>query len=73
MGAGNNTWTSSTAQAIRDAAGKPDLKVMAAVGGWDLEEPFNAAVRAGQSDTFVAACVKFVQNYNLDGIDLDWE
>lgn len=73
MASDNNAWSSATPQALRDAAGKQDLKVMAAIGGWALEGPFNAAVRGGQTDQFVANCVKFIDAYKLDGVDLDWE
>lgn len=73
MYSSSNTWSNTTAKALRTASGNDNLKVMAAVGGWALEQPFNEAVRNNRSDQFVAYCVDFVKKYDLDGIDLDWE
>lgn len=73
MFSSSNSWNHETAAALRKVAGNEKLKVMAAVGGWGLEQPFNAAVRGGQIDQFVNYCVSFVEAYKLDGLDLDWE
>lgn len=52
----------------------PNLKVMAALGGWGYDKPFRPAV---QNETSRAAFVKdvmtFVETMELDGIDMDWE
>ena len=53
----------------------PNLKAMLAIGGWNegsvkySEMAADPAKRA----TFVASAVKFVKEYNFDGLDLDWE
>lgn len=54
-------------------------KKVLSLGGWAFStEPatyqlFRDAVKPGNQDTFVANIVSFVQQHNLDGIDIDWE
>ncbi|MCU0428842.1 MAG: glycosyl hydrolase family 18 protein [Cytophagaceae bacterium] len=55
------------------------VKVLVAVGGWSyqgasLDPVFEglASTPAGRS-AFVNACINLVNQYGLDGIDLDWE
>jgi GH18 family chitinase len=52
------------------------VKVSLAVGGWNdgNDSAFEAlAANAGSRTTFVNALVNVVNQYNLDGIDMDWE
>jgi len=50
------------------------ISVLLSVGGWSGSRYFsNIAASADLRKTFVGDCVTFVQNYNLDGIDIDWE
>jgi chitinase len=52
----------------------PDLKVLVSVGGWTWSKGFSdAALTAESRLKFAKSCADFVQKYNLDGIDLDWE
>ncbi|MCX6217040.1 glycoside hydrolase family 18 protein [Spirosoma sp.] len=52
----------------------PDLKILISLGGWAWSENFSDAV---VSDTgrvaFAASAVDIVREYQLDGIDIDWE
>jgi chitinase len=52
------------------------VKVSLAVGGWNggNDSAFEAlAANAGSRTTFVNALINAVTQYNLDGIDMDWE
>ena len=52
----------------------PDLKVLVSVGGWSWSKGFSdAALTAESRLKFAKSCAVFVEKYNLDGIDLDWE
>jgi chitinase len=54
-------------------------KKILSLDGWSFstEGPtyqiFRDAVKPGNQDTFVANIVSFIQQHNLDGIDIDWE
>jgi len=52
----------------------PHLKVMIACGGWGGSGDFSdMAVDPATRKKFVDSAIKFLQDYNLDGIDIDWE
>ncbi|WVN89253.1 uncharacterized protein L203_104471 [Cryptococcus depauperatus CBS 7841] len=68
----NGDFDASTAATLKGM--KSDLKVTAALGGWGLDAPIAAAVRgAGAMSVFIDNTVNFVKQFNLDGIDIDWE
>ncbi|XP_055837885.1 acidic mammalian chitinase [Episyrphus balteatus] len=53
----------------------PELKVLAAVGGWNegslkFSEVANDPIKRNR---FVTSAVDFVKEHNFDGLDLDWE
>jgi chitinase len=53
-----------------------NVKVLIAVGGWNdgNDSAFETfAASAGGRTTFVDTMVNFVTQYNLDGVDIDWE
>jgi chitinase len=53
-----------------------NVKVSLAVGGWNdgNDSAFESlAANAGSRTTFVNALMGLVRQYNLDGIDMDWE
>lgn len=54
---------------------KPDLKVLLMIGGWgEHADGFSMMARdAAKRTAFCQACKEHIDNYNLDGIDLDWE
>lgn len=67
----NGNFDSSTVGALK--ANAPGVKVMAAFGGWGVDDGFRTAAQAANIATFVSSCVSFVQEWGLDGVDLDWE
>lgn len=52
----------------------PDLKIVISLGGWSWSENFSDAVLTPSSrKLFAKSCVDIVRQYNLDGVDIDWE
>jgi chitinase len=58
----------------------PNLKVLIAIGGWAFNDPgptattFSDIARStGAQRQFIDSVIQFLQTYNFDGIDLDWE
>jgi chitinase len=54
---------------------KPSLKVLLMIGGWgDKADGFSEMARdAKKRALFCQTCAEHIKNYNLDGIDIDWE
>ena len=53
----------------------PDLKVMIAIGGWNegSTKYSNMASNPQSRKTFIKSIMDFVDEYDFDGVDLDWE
>jgi len=52
----------------------PELKVLISVGGWTWSKNFSDAVLTDTSTrNFASSAVAIVSEYNLDGVDIDWE
>jgi len=52
----------------------PDLKILVSVGGWTWSGNFSdAALTEDSRSRFAVSAAGFVERYNLDGIDIDWE
>lgn len=52
----------------------PSLTVLVSVGGWLWSGNFSDAVLTKQSrKAFIDSLVVFIEQYNLDGLDFDWE
>ena len=52
----------------------PDLKILISIGGWSWSGNFSDAVLTPSSRRkFAETAVEIVANYDLDGIDIDWE
>ena len=51
----------------------PDLKVMLSVGGWGSGRFSEMAADDARRLSFAQDCLKAVEEYGLDGIDIDWE
>ncbi len=56
---------------LRDT--NPDLKVIAAIGGWAADGFSDAALTPSSRYDFARNVKKLVNEYKLDGIDIDWE
>jgi len=52
---------------------KPSLKVLLAIGGWGAGRFSEMAADETLRLSFAADCKRIVDQFNLDGIDLDWE
>lgn len=52
-----------------------NIKILAAVGGWsEGSSRFSSIASSPQSrNKFAQVAIKFMEKWNLDGIDLDWE
>lgn len=51
----------------------PHLKVMLSVGGWESGRFSEMAADTVKREAFAADCAKAVVEYDLSGIDIDWE
>lgn len=51
----------------------PDLKVLLSVGGWGSGRFSEMAADAENRSSFAKDCKRVIDQYNLDGIDIDWE
>lgn len=52
----------------------PDLKIVISIGGWSWSENFSDAVLTPSSrKLFAKSSVDIVRQYDLDGVDIDWE
>ena len=51
----------------------PDLQVIAAIGGWGQEGFSDAASTPASRYNFARQVNSLIKQYNLDGIDIDWE
>jgi chitinase len=52
----------------------PHLKTLLAVGGADNSKPIAAAARTNSGRRkLVTSCLEFLDRYDFDGVDLDWE
>lgn len=52
----------------------PHLKTLISVGGWTWSHYFSDVALTEESRTlFAQSCVSFIQEYEFDGVDIDWE
>jgi len=51
----------------------PDLTLCLAIGGYNVGGFSDAAYSEESRKAFTESVIEFVQEYNLDGVDLDWE
>lgn len=57
--------------ALKDS--NPELKVLVSVGGWGSGRFSEMAANSQFRKSFAANCLRAVEEYNIDGIDIDWE
>ena len=60
-------------QVVKLKEKNPELKVLISVGGWGRGKFSSMASGEESRKVFAESCVKFCEDYNLDGIDIDWE
>lgn len=59
---------------IVDLAHNHNVKVLISVGGWTWSDDFpGIAADPVKRTNFAQSCRELIQQYNLDGIDIDWE
>lgn len=66
----------SKLQSLVSKAHANGVKVMISVGGWNNGDDSGFETLAGNSgyrNTFVTNMINFVNQYGLDGVDIDWE
>ena len=51
----------------------PQLAVMVSIGGWTADGFSDAALTDSSRHTFARSVVALLKQYELDGVDLDWE
>lgn len=51
----------------------PNLNVMIACGGWGADGFSDAAFSEESRQKFVKSAMSFIEKYQLDGMDMDWE
>lgn len=60
-------------QLVAQKTRNPSLKVMIACGGWGADGFSDMASTPEGIEKFAASVYQFVQQYQLDGLDIDWE
>ncbi|XOV92046.1 MAG: glycoside hydrolase family 18 protein [Bacteroidota bacterium] len=60
-------------QLVEQKSRNPELKVMIACGGWGADGFSDMALTPESREKFINSAFEFVQEYQLDGIDIDWE
>lgn len=60
-------------QLVAQKENYPHLKVMIACGGWGADGFSDAVVSAESRRLFIDSAVDFIEKYQLDGLDIDWE
>jgi chitinase len=59
---------------VAEKKNHPDLKVMIACGGWAGSGGFSEmSGTTGNRKKFVESVTRFIKEYKLDGLDIDWE
>jgi chitinase len=51
----------------------PDLKILISIGGWGSGKFSEMAASDTARTKFAEDCVRVIKEFNLDGIDIDWE
>ena len=52
----------------------PNLQIVMTVGGWDNSARFSdVALTEEARARFIRSCVTFMQQYDFDGIEIDWQ
>ena len=58
---------------VRQAHEK-NVQVLISIGGWGTDKEFEALAASPETrQRFVTAVIEFVEQYHLDGADVDWE
>jgi len=69
----NDEYGEKLKQLVAQRKNHPNLKVMVACGGWGADGFSDMVYTAENRDKFVQSVVDFITQYDLDGLDIDWE
>ncbi len=58
---------------VEQKSRNPNLKVMIACGGWGADGFSDMALTAETRARFIQSAKQFIEKYQLDGMDMDWE
>lgn len=58
---------------VKQKERNPDLKVMIACGGWGADGFSDMALTEESRAKFIQSAHDFIEKYQLDGMDMDWE
>lgn len=58
---------------VKQKVRNPDLKVMIACGGWGADGFSDMALTEESRAKFIQSAGEFIKEYQLDGMDMDWE
>ena len=58
---------------VRQKSRNPNLKVMIACGGWGADGFSDMSLYADSRAKFIQSAKEFIEEYQLDGMDMDWE
>ncbi|MFD2033344.1 glycoside hydrolase family 18 protein [Belliella marina] len=58
---------------VKQKTRNPDLKVMIACGGWGADGFSDMALTEESRAKFIQSSKEFIEKYQLDGMDMDWE
>ena len=73
MGFDNEEAGEKLRQLVAQKKDHPHLKVMLACGGWTAGGFSDMAATAEGRQAFVKSTIAMIEDYHLDGIDIDWE
>lgn len=58
---------------VAKRAQNPSLQIVLSIGGWGAGNFSEAAASAAARQRFIDSCVALIGQYQLDGVDIDWE
>lgn len=70
---GNDKAAEKLEQLVAQRATHPHLKIMIACGGWGADGFSEMAHTAANRSKFVQSVIQFNKEFQLDGLDIDWE
>ena len=70
---GNDEAAKKLKQLVAQRKSHPHLKVMIACGGWGADGFSDMAHTAENRSKFIQSVIKFNKEFQLDGLDIDWE
>jgi chitinase len=69
-----DTGVPKTSASLVEKAHEHSVKVVISIGGWTLSQNFSPiAASPERRRNFAHSCADLVRNYNVDGVDIDWE